>query len=116
MIKLPQSQRPASILGLAFDGNRLGGVVLQRRGDSVESAGTFAADLTLDPLTVDPELVGREIRNHLDAAEIRERRCVVCLPLRWILTLQTKVPELNPEDAASYLQLEAEREIGRAHV
>jgi hypothetical protein len=53
--------------------------------------------------------VGREIRNHLDAAEIRERRCAVSLPLGWALTLQTKLPELPEEDLASFLQIEAER-------
>ena len=67
------------------------------------------ASLSLDPLTNDAELVGREIRKHLDQAGIRERRCVVCVPLNWALTLQTKLPELPDADVTSFLQVEAER-------
>src|SRR6185295_18319045 len=40
---------------------------------------------------------------------IRERRCVVCIPLGWALVLQTKVPDLPEPDVSSFLQIEAER-------
>ena len=63
----------------------------------------------LDPLANEAELVGQEIRNHLDAAGIRERRCVVGIPLGWALTQSVKLPELPDEDIASLLQIEAER-------
>ena len=98
-----------SLLGLALEGSRLEGVWLKRSGDALQVAGSFAVTLTLDPLTAAPELVGREIRNHLDAAEIRERRCVVALPLKWALAGHAKVPQLADADATSFLQLEAER-------
>ena len=65
--------------------------------------------LTLDPLTAAPELVGREIRNHLDAAGVREKNCVVGVPLKWVLTAQTELPKLEEADAASLLQMEMER-------
>lgn len=98
-----------SLLGLSLDGSRLTGVWLKRTNGAVQAAGSFAVTLTLDPLTAAAELVGREIRNHLDAAEIRERRCVVALPLKWALVAQIKLPPLAEADAASFLQLEAER-------
>jgi Tfp pilus assembly PilM family ATPase len=98
-----------SLLGLSLDGSRLSGVWLKRTNGAVQVAGSFAVTLTLDPLTAAAELVGREIRNHLDAAEIRERRCVVALPLKWALVAQTKLPPLAEADVASFLQLEAER-------
>ena len=98
-----------SLIGLALEGSRLEGVWLKRSGDALQVAGSFAVTLTLDPLTAAPELVGREIRNHLDAAEIRERRCVVALPLKWALAGHAKVPQLADADATSFLQLEAER-------
>ncbi len=107
--KLPSQKQTNSLLGLALEGSRLEGVWLKRSGDALQVAGSFAVTLTLDPLTAAPELVGREIRNHLDAAEIRERRCVVALPLKWALTAHAKVPQLVDTDAASFLQLEAER-------
>ena len=62
-----------------------------------------------DPPIAAPELVGREIRNQLDAAGVRERDCVVGLPLKWVLTAQTELPPLPEADAASLLQMEAEK-------
>jgi hypothetical protein len=98
-----------SLLGLNLDGNRLEGVVLRRTNGSLQLQQTFSVTLSLDPLTAAPELVGREIRNHLDTAGVRERRCVVGVPLKWTLTAQTELPLLPAADAASLLQLEAER-------
>jgi hypothetical protein len=110
MIELLQRKRgPSSILGLALDGARLDAVVVHRSNGSLRVQKTFTASLALNPLAGDPELVGREIRNHLDQAGIRERRCAVCLPLSWALTLQTKMPDLPAADEASFLEIEAER-------
>ena len=70
----------------------------------------FTAALTLDLLTADVELVGREILNHLEAAGVRERHCVVALPLKWALAAHAKLPpKLSDADALSFLQIEAER-------
>jgi hypothetical protein len=104
-----RGKNATSLLGLSLDGSRLEGVWLKRTGDALQIAGSLSVTLTLDPLTAATELVGREIRNHLDAAEIRERRCVVALPLKWALVAQTKLPQLAEADTASFLQLEAER-------
>jgi hypothetical protein len=108
-MNLFKPQRLSSVLALAFDGGQLHGAVLRRTNGSVALKQTFSAALTLDPLTADTELVGREIRNCLDKNEVRERRCVVCVPLSWVMTLQVKLPELPDDDVASFLQVEAER-------
>jgi hypothetical protein len=102
-------QLAPSLLGLSLDGSRLEGVWLKRSGAAVQVQTAFAVTLALDPVTAAPELVGREIRNHLDAAEVRERRCVVALPLRWALVAQSKLPALPEADVAGFLALEAER-------
>ncbi len=102
-------RRVSSILGLTLDGSRLEGVVLRRTNGSVQMQQTFSVTLSLDPLTSDPELAGREIRNHLAAAGIKERNCVVGLPLKWALMAHAKIPDLAAADVASFLQLEAER-------
>jgi hypothetical protein len=99
----------ATVLGLALEGSRLDGVVLKRANGALAVQQSFSATLTLDPLTAAPELVGREIRNQLDAAGVRERHCVFGVPLKWILTAQTELPPLPAADAASLLQLEAEK-------
>jgi hypothetical protein len=99
----------ATVLGMTLDGNRLEAVVLHRSNGTVQVRQWVVAQLALSPLTDAPELVGREIRNHLDQAGIRQRRVAVCLPMGWVLTLQTKVPELSDADRAGFLQLEGER-------
>jgi len=102
-------RNPTSLLGLALEGRRLEGVWLKRTNGSLQVQASFSVTLTLDPLTNAPELVGREIRNHLDAAEIRERRCVVALPDKWVLAVSSQLPALPEADVAGFLQLEAER-------
>jgi hypothetical protein len=108
-MKLLSKQKASSILGLALDGNRLEAVVVRRSVTGLQVKESLVTPLALSPLGGDPALVGREIRNHLDQAGVRERRCVVCIPAAWVLTMQTKLPELSDADADSFLQLEAER-------
>ncbi len=115
MIDFLKPKRAAAILGLSLDGNRLEAFVLRRANGSLQVQQTLAVPLALSPLSGDPELVGREIRNHLNQAGIRERRCAVCLPLNWVLTVQTKLPDLPEADMASYLQIEAERGFHSGH-
>ncbi len=100
---------PSSLLGLSLDGSRLEGVVVKRSNGSLSVAQKFSATLSLDPLTNDAELVGREILNQLEAAGIRGRRCVVALPLKWALAAHVAIPKMPDADVASFLQLEAER-------
>jgi hypothetical protein len=108
-INFRKRKKLTSVLGLALDGSRLEGVVLKRANGSLQLQQGFSVALTLDPLTAAPELVGREIRNQLDAAGVRERHCVFGVPLKWVLTAHTELPPLPEADAASLLQLEAER-------
>ena len=109
MISLKRQRTRSSLLSLAFDNGRIDGVVVRRSNGSLKIQKTFNAALALNPLTGDPELVGREIRNHLDLAGIRERTCAVCLPLGWALCLQTRIPEMAEADVNSFLEIEAER-------
>jgi hypothetical protein len=108
-INFGNRNRLTSVLGLALDGSRLEGVVLRRTNGALQLQQTFSVMLSLDPLTAATELIGREIRNHLDAAGVRERHCVVGVPLKWTLTAHTELPPLPEADTVSLLQLEAER-------
>ena len=71
-IKTLKGGRLNSLLGIALDGTKLDGVLLRRTDGSLEVQQSFSVSLSLDPLTAATELVGREIRNHLDAAGIKE--------------------------------------------
>ena len=87
----PRGRQPGStLLGLSFDGSRLDAALVRRTNGSVEIQKSFTAQLSLDPLTNAPELVGRELRKLLDEHGINERWCTVCLPLNWALTLTAK--------------------------
>lgn len=109
-MKGPSPKIATSLLGLVLDGNRLDLVSVKRTNGSVEVRHAATATLTLDPLTNDPDLVGAEIHTHLEKAGVRDRRCVVGVPLNWALTLAVKVPAgLTPEDVQSLLAMETER-------
>ena len=110
-LKKLRRQGPSALLGLALDGARLDGVVLKRSNGALQLQQSFSVTLSLDPLTADPELVGQEIRNHLDAAGVRERHCAVCLPLKWALAMRFELPPLAESDMEGFLQIEAEREF-----
>lgn len=107
--KFPTKRPPSTLLSLAFDGSRLEGAVVRRTNGSLRVQQTLSATLTLNPLTAAPELVGREIKNALDAAGIRERNCIVCIPLAWALTMPVAIPAIPEEDVANFVEIEAER-------
>ena len=102
-------KRANSLLGLALADGQLRAFHVARAKTGLEVVKSASAALTLDLLHPEAELVGQEIRNQLDAAGIRERHCVVAVPARWIMSQHTKLPELSREDAASFLQIEAEK-------
>ena len=107
--KRKTKKRLTSVVGLTFaDGHLRVCHVIRAKGVN-EVVKAASAVLTLDLLHPEAELVGREIKNHLDAAGIRERHCVVALPAGWVMSQHTTVPELSPEDTNSFLQIEAEK-------
>jgi hypothetical protein len=109
MIEVLKKKKPSTVLGLTLEKDRLEGTVLRRSNGSLNVLQTFTVPLALNPFTGDPELVGREIRNHLEQAGVRERRCVVGLPLSSAMFLLVEVPDISEEDIPGFLQIEAER-------
>src|SRR5512143_2457375 len=91
-------QRLTSVLGMTLDGGRLEAAVLRRTNGTLQVQQTLSVALSLDPLTAASELVGQEIRNHLDAAGVRERACIVGLPLKWVLATHVDIPEMPKHD------------------
>ena len=102
-------KRPLSVVGLSVAEGQLRLVHVARSKNAVAVIRSASAPLTLDLLHPEPELVARELRNHLEAAGIRERHCVVALPPGWIMSQHSAVPDLSPEDLTSLLQIEAEK-------
>ncbi|KAB2671265.1 MAG: hypothetical protein DVB31_05095 [Verrucomicrobia bacterium] len=102
-------KRHPAVLGLALDGRRAEALAVRRTNGSVEAGDGASFVFSADLATGDLAVLGAELRAQLDAAGIRERRCVVGLPLDWAMSLATPLPELPEEDIAAMLQLEAER-------
>jgi hypothetical protein len=108
-MKFTLKKQLPSVLGLSLANGQLRAVVIARAKGGWDTGKSAAAALSLDLLHPEAELVGREIRNHLDAAGIGERTCVIAVPAAWVMSQQTRLPELAPEDVDSFLQLEAEK-------
>ncbi|MFO1475616.1 MAG: hypothetical protein U1F98_03065 [Verrucomicrobiota bacterium] len=108
-LNLLKRKAPSAVLGLTLEGGRLEGAVVRRSNGSLEVTQSFSTPLSLDPLTNDIELVGREILNHLESAGIRERHCVAGVPLKWILAAHTALPSIPEADIPGFLAIEAER-------
>ncbi len=102
-------KRLQSVLGLTVTDGQLHAVHVARAKNAIAPLRATSAKLSLDLLHPEAELVGHEIKNHLDAAHIRERHCIVALPANWLMSQHSKIPELSPEDTASLLQIEAEK-------
>jgi hypothetical protein len=105
------SQRPPpAFLVLALEPGHLRAAVVRRGKSAPPEVRAFSAPMTLDLLHPEPELVGREIRNQLEAAGATERQVVVALPPAWVMTLPVAVPAgLAGDDLDGFLQLAAER-------
>lgn len=109
-MKWTRKRRLNSVLGLTLSHGQLRASHVVRTKRDTEVVRTAAAPLSLALLHPETELIGREIRNHLEAAGIRERHCVVALPAGWLMSQHTPLPpQLTPEDTDSLLQIEAEK-------
>ncbi len=97
------------VLGMSFAAGRLSVVQVDGGKGAIETAKSVSLALSPDVPLPDVARIGAELKNHLSTAGIGARRCVVALPADWIISLQTAVPQLSPEDLDSFLQLEAEK-------
>lgn len=108
MIQLRRNNT-SSILGIELDEKRIQMVQVSQQGQEFQIVKRHQAALSINPMSSPAELVGQDIRNHLEKAGIREKRCVVCLPLHWVMTHYIAVPNLSDEDTWSFLRMQAER-------
>ncbi len=107
MDRLQKARKPVA-LGLAPDGSRWEVVHVRRTNGSAEASQPVTLDIGGDLLADDVLALGKKLREALDAAGIRERRCAVALPADWIFALSTPLPDLAPEDIEGFLELEVE--------
>lgn len=111
LLKLASRPRkaPSAVLGLSWEGRRIEGTLLRRTPEGLQKLAGFEAELSQDIDSGEPETLGKELRSQLDSAGIRERQCVVAVPVSSLWVTQTEIPEMADADAQSLLQLEAEK-------
>jgi hypothetical protein len=102
-----RKERRQSVLGLTLSRGQLSAAHVVNSRGRMKTVKAASVPLTLD--IGRPEATGGEIKNHLREAGIQERICVVEVPPDWVMCQCTQLPGLSPEDAASFLQLEAEK-------
>ena len=84
-----KTKRANSLLGLDLADGQLRAFHVARTKGGLEVVKSAATALTLDLQHPEPELIGQEIANHLAAAGINERHCLVALPPGWIMGQHT---------------------------
>ncbi len=106
----PAKKRPGTtVLGIAIERDHFEVVELRRTNGSSEIRRSLTVPLDADPLSADPETLGRALRSQLEQAGIRETRCAVALPAYATLSLTVQIPDLPEADRQSFLDIEAER-------
>lgn len=106
--ELKKRWQTRAALAVTIESGRVAIALVRReKGGGASFALPFGADAVIE----NPEKAGEALAEELDAAGIKEKRCVVCIPASWALTTATDVPEMSAEDLRGYLELRAEREF-----
>ena len=109
MIARTGKQSFSTILGLSLEDSRWRAVLLRRKNGSLQILKTALIPLDQDFLSANPDQLGRHLHDQLSQAGIKESRCVLSLPLSWVSTVGTLIPDLPDADVASFIEIEAER-------
>jgi len=103
---------PRRLLAIEFQEGNLCVAAFKRTDGKVVLEKTAYLPLSLNITTDEPLLVAQEIKRQLESAGIRYRQCIVCLPMRWVLSFSLNIPkEVPDEDIMSFCELEATREL-----
>lgn len=101
-------KRLKSLLVVALGHDRIAAVDLRRAGSQVEVHQALHITPSREPST-DAESTGRELRKAIDAAGIRTRHCLLCVPLGQVLIHRLAIPAIEEADIPGFIELEAER-------
>lgn len=104
-----QRRGAEALVVLSFDSGYLHAMVARKGALANGGGAAITLNFTVSLESGDPEVLGQELRQQLEAAGIRERGCVMSLPPEWIFTRLTALPDLSEDDRQSFLELDAER-------
>ncbi len=108
-MNLPWKKKAASVLGIAFDGGLLRVAALRQNGVGLRVVGQVREELALDPWKDAPADVGAALKIALERAELREKQCVIGIPVEWTLTNLIHLPAVDEADVRDYLDMQIEK-------
>lgn len=110
MIGLKQN-KPVSVLSLDWRYDTLRFESVRKSTNACQSHEKGEFNLPEDLFSVEPELVGTQLREKLNSLDLQGKACVSTLPVGWLFTFRTEVPDLNGEDLEFFYATQAEREF-----
>ena len=111
LTELKKRFQPHSALALTVEPDRIVATLVTPAGAQLPPVHVAIA---AGALLENPVKAGTDLAAALEAAGIRERRCVVCLPTSWALSASADLPEVVEEELRGYFELRAEREFSTA--
>ena len=106
-----QQKKPASVLSLDWRYDTLYFESVRKAGASCQSTDAGEIDLPEDLFTIPAETFGAQLLEKLNAVGLREKSCVCTLPIGWLFTFRTEIPDLEEEDLDFFFSTQAEREF-----
>src|SRR2546428_14159529 len=79
-------------LAVTLESARMVVALVRRENGGSAVVQSLSIPIGAEAVVQDPEKTGTELAAQLDAAGIRERRCVVCIPPGWALSGSTDLP------------------------
>ncbi|MDA0750946.1 MAG: hypothetical protein O2964_09580 [Verrucomicrobia bacterium] len=106
-----KKKKPTSVVSLDWGYQTLRFEYVRKSGNTCRSEGTGFVELPEDLFKENPETIGTKLRDALESAGIREKQCIGSLPIGWLFTSRTEIPELEGEDLEFFFETHAEREF-----
>ena len=100
-----------SVVAITLEASQMTVAVVRSEGHEGRRVTPFTVPVGAEEVFRNPEKAGHALASALEAAGVREKRCVVCVPPGWALGASTELPSVSPEDLRGYLELRAEREF-----
>ncbi|NBQ25984.1 MAG: hypothetical protein EBU26_17300, partial [Verrucomicrobia bacterium] len=104
-------KRPTSVVSIEWGYGFLSLEWVRKNGRQPHAQAKATVTLPADYLQQTPASLGAMVRQALESNGIREKQCLVTLPIGALFSARTEVPPLEEEDLQSFFDTQAEREF-----
>ena len=98
-----KKNKPSSLLSMEWGYAQLHFEWVKKNGGKPHCMARGSVALPENPFQEPPEIIARAIRQALDQAQVTEKHSIVSLPVGWLFSCRTELPELEQEDLQSFL-------------